>query len=107
MKKLCALLTLVLLFTGCQIEKKQDVVDALADGVLTVGLDDTFAPMGFRDDNNELVGFDIDLAKAVGEKLDVEVEFVPIDWAMKETELNSANIDCICNGYSITEDRKK
>ena len=69
MKKLCALLTLVLLFTGCQTEKKQDVVDALADGVLTVGLDDTFAPMGFRDDNNELVGFDIDLAKAVGEKL--------------------------------------
>lgn len=107
MKKLCALLTLVLLFTGCQTEKKQDVVDALADGVLTVGLDDTFAPMGFRDDNNELVGFDIDLAKAVGEKLDVEVEFVPIDWAMKETELNSANIDCIWNGYSITEDRKK
>ena len=67
MKKLCALLTLVLLFKGCQTEKKQDVVNALADGVLTVGLDDTFAPMGFRDDNNELVGFDIDLAKVVGE----------------------------------------
>ena len=39
------------------------------NGELVVGLDDTFAPMGFRDENNELVGFDIDLANAVGEQL--------------------------------------
>lgn len=108
MKKLCALLTLVLVLCGCSNGKvSNNVNDALEDGVLTVGLDDTFAPMGFRNDNNELVGFDIDLANAVGELLGVEVKFQPIDWAMKETELNSGNIDCIWNGYSITEERKK
>ncbi|MDZ7834180.1 MAG: transporter substrate-binding domain-containing protein [Alkalibacterium sp.] len=54
-----------------------------------IGLDDTFAPMGFRDDDGELVGFDIDLAEAVAEDLDYSVTFQPIDWAMKETELNA------------------
>ena len=45
-----------------------------------VGLDDTFAPMGFRDEAGNLVGFDVDLAKATIERLGVEVEFKPIDW---------------------------
>lgn len=72
---------------------------------LIVGLDDTFAPMGFRDDNNEIVGFDVDLAKEVGERLDIEMQFQPIDWAMKETELNTGNIDVVWNGYAITPER--
>lgn len=74
---------------------------------LIVGLDDTFAPMGFRDENNELVGFDVELAKAVGEEIGVEIEFQPIDWSMKETELNNKKIDLLWNGYSITEERKE
>ncbi|MEA5084096.1 MAG: amino acid ABC transporter substrate-binding protein [Lachnospiraceae bacterium] len=72
-----------------------------------VGLDDTFAPMGFRDQSNELVGFDVELAKAVGEIIGVEVEFQPIEWAMKETELTNKNIDLIWNGYTITDARKE
>ena len=44
-------------------------------GKVIVGLDDTFAPMGFRDENNEIVGFDIDLAKAVFGEMGLEVEF--------------------------------
>lgn len=72
-----------------------------------VGLDDTFAPMGFRDQSNELVGFDVELAKAVGEMIGVEVEFQPIEWAMKETELTNKNIDLIWNGYTITDARKE
>ena len=106
MKKICALfIILVLLLTGCSSAKTQD--DKRDETkTLVVGLDDTFAPMGFRDDNGELVGFDIDLANAVAEKIGYEVSFQPIDWAMKETELNSGNIDCIWNGYSITEERK-
>ena len=110
MKKICALfIILVLLLTGCSSPKTDDTADVnTADETktLVVGLDDTFAPMGFRDDAGELVGFDIDLAKAVTEKIGYEVTFQPIDWAMKETELNSGNIDCIWNGYSITEERK-
>ena len=74
---------------------------------IIMGLDDTFAPMGFRDESGELVGFDIELAKEVAKKLDVEIEFQPIDWSMKETELNTGNIDLIWNGYSITEERKE
>ena len=74
---------------------------------LIVGIDDAFAPMGFRDDSGKIVGFDVDLAKEVIERLGKEVEFQPIDWSMKETELNSGNIDAIWNGYSLTEERKQ
>ena len=69
---------------------------------LVIGLDDTFAPMGFRDEKGNLVGFDIDLANAVGEELGMEVEFKPIDWNAKETELEAGTIDCVWNGMSIT-----
>lgn len=72
-----------------------------------VGLDDTFAPMGFRNAEGEIVGFDVDLATAVGEIMGAEFVFQPIDWVMKETELNAGNIDMIWNGYSITEERKE
>ena len=109
MKKICALfIILVLLLTGCSSPKTDDTADKNIEETktLVVGLDDTFAPMGFRDDAGELVGFDIDLAKAIAAKIGYEVSFQPIDWAMKETELNSGNIDCIWNGYSITEERK-
>ena len=81
--------------------------DALVDrGYVIVGLDDTFAPMGFRNDQNELVGFDVDLAKLVFETLDIEVRFQPIDWAAKVLELDAGNIDMIWNGLTITEPRR-
>lgn len=83
-------------FVGCT-ENKGDK--------LVLGFDDTFVPMGFKDENGEFTGFDIELAKAVSEKLGKEIEFQPIDWSMKETELNNGNIDFIWNGYSITEER--
>lgn len=98
MKKLFAVILMVML-VGCG--QKVD------DDVLVIGVDDTFAPMGFRDEKNELVGFDIDLANAMAEKMDIEIEFQLIDWAMKETELNGKNIDMIWNGYTITEKRKE
>ena len=74
---------------------------------LIIGIDDTFAPMGFRDDNNEIVGFDIDLATAAAEQMGVEVEFQPIDWSTKESELSSGRIDLIWNGYTVTDERKE
>lgn len=75
------------------------------DNVLVVGLDDTFAPMGFRDADGNLVGFDIDLANAVGEELGMTVEFKPIDWNAKEMELKAKTIDCVWNGMSVTPER--
>ncbi|AHC18591.1 MULTISPECIES: amino acid ABC transporter substrate-binding protein [Paenibacillus] len=74
---------------------------------LIIGIDDKFAPMGFRDENNELTGFDIDYAKAAGEQMGKQVEFQPIDWSAKESELNSGRIDLIWNGYTITDERKE
>jgi len=78
----------------------------LAKGELILGLDDSFPPMGFRDDNNDIVGYDIDLAGAVCVKLGVKLVAQPIDWAAKDLELNSGNIDCIWNGMSDTPDRE-
>lgn len=75
--------------------------------IFVVGLDDTFAPMGFRDDQGELVGFDIDLSQAVADVLGYTFEYQPIDWSVKEQELNSGNIDMIWNGYGVTPDREK
>lgn len=77
------------------------------NGKFIVGLDDSFPPMGFRDENNEIVGFDIDLAKAVCEKLGVELVLQPIDWDAKEQELATKNIDCIWNGLSLTPNNQK
>lgn len=74
---------------------------------LIVGLDDTFAPMGFRDAKGKLVGFDIDMAKAVGKKLNMKVDFKAIDWDSKEMELKSGSIDCVWNGMSVTPERKE
>lgn len=74
-------------------------------GYFIVGLDDTFAPMGFRDSEGNLVGFDVDLAKEVSRRLGVEVRFQPIDWDAKVLELNAGTIDMIWNGLTITESR--
>lgn len=74
---------------------------------LVLGLDDTFAPMGFRDEKGEIIGFDIDLAKEAAKRMDVTIEFQPIDWSMKEAELDAGNIDFIWNGFSVTEERKE
>jgi polar amino acid transport system substrate-binding protein len=77
----------------------------LDKGELVLGCDDAFPPMGFIGDGDEIVGFDIDLARAVAGKLGVELVVKPIDWEAKEMELLSGNIDVIWNGYSITADR--
>ncbi len=93
------------LFAGGASEKKTDL-DAIRDrGVLIVGLDDSFPPMGFRSESNEIVGFDIDLAKEAAKRLGVEVEFKPVDWDGVILSLNKGDIDLVWNGMSITEER--
>ncbi len=74
---------------------------------LVVGLDDNFPPMGFRDEKNELVGFDIDMAREAAKRMGVEVEFKPIDWSAKEAELAGKRVDALWNGLTITEERKE
>ncbi len=109
MKKIMAMLMGVLLVTGCagSADAKEDNFKALKEkGELVVGLDDTFVPMGFRDESGELTGFDVDLAKEIFKRVGITPKFQPIDWSLKESELNNGNIDLIFNGYSITDERK-
>lgn len=103
-----ASLMAVAMFAGCS--KNNDAAandwDYIANkGEMTIGIT-YFSPMNFKDQNGELTGFETEFAKAVCEKLGVKANFIEIEWAAKETELNSKNIDCIWNGMTIDEDRK-
>ncbi|WP_432358777.1 amino acid ABC transporter substrate-binding protein [Sporosarcina sp. UB5] len=108
MKKYMSLIIIsiaaLLVVTGCGSSKTTN--NSNGKEVLVIGVDDKFAPMGFRDENNELTGFDIEYAKAAAEHMGMEAKFQPIDWKTKETELSSGRIDLIWNGYTITDERK-
>ncbi|MGI6092909.1 MAG: amino acid ABC transporter substrate-binding protein [Veillonellaceae bacterium] len=93
-----ALILIGLLLAGC---------GGTAQKKIVVGLDDNFPPMGFRDDKNNIVGFDIDMAKEASKRMGVQVEFKPIDWNSKEVELSSKRVDMLWNGLTITEKRKE
>ena len=82
----------------------QNVLDK---GTLVLGLDDGFPPMGFRDENNNIVGFDIDVATEVANRMGVELKLQPIEWSTKEMELNTGSVDCLWNGLSIDDERKQ
>jgi polar amino acid transport system substrate-binding protein len=108
-------LVLALTVTGCQSaadEPGNGAQDTSWEeikerGYFIVGLDDSFPPMGFRDEQNEIVGFDIDMAKAAAELMGVEVKFQPVVWSSAIMELNNKNVDLILNGMTINEERKE
>lgn len=104
------LLMTILVFTlsGCGDEQKDNSwKEVQKKGEFVLGLDDSFPPMGFRDANGEITGFDIDLAKEVCSRLQINLRVQPISWDAKEQELNTKNIDCIWNGLTITKERKE
>lgn len=107
MKKGIALLAVVamagVLLAGCG---GADTQGTSAKKAIVVGLDDNFPPMGFKDEKNDIVGFDIDMAKEAAKRLGREVVFKAIDWSSKEAELKSGRIDVLWNGLNITEKRK-
>ena len=95
---------------GCSGNGKGDSAsndDPIADGTLSVAVDDTYLPMEFRDDQNNLVGFDVDLAKAIGEGLGVKVDFTTVAWDGIFNGLTSNQYEMIIAGTSITEERQK
>ena len=71
-------------------------------GTLIVGFDQDFPPMGFVGDDGEYTGFDLELAQEVAKRLGLEYKAQPIDWDSKDMELESGNIDCIWNGFTMT-----
>ncbi|WP_409270319.1 substrate-binding periplasmic protein [Neobacillus sp. SCS-31] len=76
-------------------------------GEITIAVDDTFPPMNYRNDKNELVGFDIDLAKAVSEELGVKANFIPTAWDGILPGLDARRYDIIMSSMGITEERKQ
>ena len=82
----------------------QKVLDS---GEFILGLDATFKPMGYTDESDEIVGFDIDCAEEVCARLGVKLVKQPIDWDTKEQDLDSGKIDCIWNGMSINASRQE
>ena len=78
-----------------------------SQGSLTIGLDDAFPPMGYRNDKGQLVGFDIDAAEEVGKRLGIKIQWQPTAWDGVMHSLNSKKFDAIWNGMTITEERKK
>jgi polar amino acid transport system substrate-binding protein len=76
-------------------------------GVIKIAVDDTFPPDEFRNDKNELVGFDIDLARAVAKQLGVKAEFVPTAWDGILPGLDAKQYDIIMSSMNITPERKQ
>ncbi|SFD33108.1 amino acid ABC transporter substrate-binding protein, PAAT family [Paracidovorax konjaci] len=116
MKKIAAvvLMSLGALLAGCGKNESAQPAAAAAPATppaavtkIVIGLDDNFPPMGFRDEKNQLVGFDIDMAREAARRMGVEVEFKPIDWSAKEAELSGKRVDALWNGLTITEERKQ
>ncbi|OON96448.1 MAG: amino acid ABC transporter substrate-binding protein [Candidatus Epulonipiscioides saccharophilum] len=95
--KIIMSLSIMTLCIGCS--KVED------EKTFTVGFDASYPPYGYMNEQGEYIGFDLELAQLVCDSLGYELIKQPIDWASKDMELNSGNIDCIWNGFSITPDR--
>ena len=79
----------------------------IKDGVLTVATEGTYAPFTFYNDKNELVGYDVDIARAVAQKLNLKVEFLTAPWDAMLAAFDAGKADVVFNQVSINEDRKK
>lgn len=113
MKKTLSLLliAIVVLITAAGCSKKDENISTLESikkaGVMKIGLDDSFPPMEYRDEKNNLVGFDIDLGNAIAEKLGVKAEYVTTDFAGIIEALKAGKFDVAITALSITDERKE
>lgn len=108
-KKILAMamaVVMVMSMTGCgksASSADSDLSYIKNKGTLIVGITD-FAPMDYKDDNGNWIGFDADMASKVAESLGVKVEFVEIDWDNKILELENKSIDVVWNGMTLTSE---
>lgn len=107
MKKLLLLVVMLFGISCLGFGADNSLKNVQKNGKMIVGLDATFAPMGFRDENDEIVGFDIDLAKEVAKRMGVQVEFKPCEWDGILFDLKGKKIDMVWNGMTMTDARKK
>ena len=106
MKRIFAMVLVLMLCLGmAAMAEESDLAYVQGNGKLVVGITD-FAPMDYKDESGEWVGFDADMAKAFAASLGVDVEFIEIDWDNKIMELDNKSIDVVWNGMTLTEDVK-
>lgn len=84
-----------------------DAAEESEKKVLTVGMEGTYAPYTYHDDNGDLTGFEVDMANAIGEKIGYEVEFVETEWDSITAALDAGNFDVVMNQVTITDERKE
>ncbi len=98
---------LLLSTAGCSGGHDNSLQKVLDKGEFVLGFDPNHPPSGFIDENGNVVGFDIDLAQEVCDRMGVKLVATEIDWDMKEQILKSGKIDCIWNGLTVNESRAK
>ena len=107
-----ALCILLILFSSCRRNTKIEYIDdpswskVQVKSTLVIGVSDFVPILSFRNEKNEIVGYDIDIFTELCHRLGIHPIFYPIDWTQKEILLNTGIIDCIASGFSLTEDRK-
>ncbi|MEF9918077.1 MAG: ABC transporter substrate-binding protein [Eubacterium sp.] len=106
---LAVLMVFTITLAGCSSKNSQSKTaeDPLVGGKMRVAVDDTYLPMEFRDDQNNLVGFDIDLSNALAKEMNVETEFSTVAWDGIFNGLNAKQYDAIISSTSITPERQK
>ncbi len=100
---------LIISLVGCGSNKDTSTTDT-KDGIpskIVVGLDDSFPPMGFRSEEDKIIGFDIDMANEMAKRMGVEIEYMPTEWSGVIPALNSKKFNVIISAMSVTEERKK
>ena len=108
--KVATIIMTIAMISGCSAHQDSDspsTTDTYTKTKLVMGLDDKFPPMGFRNEKNEIVGFDIDIAREVATRLDMELVPTPIEWSSKELELDGGKVDVLWNGMTITPARSE
>lgn len=104
---------LFILFSSCRRNNKIEYIEdpswskVQVKSTLVIGVSDFVPILSFRNEKNEIVGYDIDIFTELCRRLGIHPIFYPIDWTQKEIMLNTGAIDCIASGFSLTEDRKQ
>lgn len=112
-KPIAALCILFILSSSCHRNNKIEYIEdpswskIQVKSTLVIGVSDFVPILSFRNEKNEIVGYDIDIFTELCRRLGIHPIFYPIDWTQKEILLNTGVIDCIASGFSLTEDRKQ
>lgn len=105
---LTALVLCLSLLVACGGEKKGDLLAQIREkGEIVVAMEGTWAPWTYKDESGELVGYDVEVAKAIAEKLGVEATFITGEWDGLLAGLDAGRYDIMANGVDVTPDRSE